>query len=975
MNSVLDSSEEKTNGTRLLRLVIDGGTYVLREYLQRCVLPPVTLQDVLNNHRGRLGHLKSVKKKITDFQWNQLFPSTGDPPDPQTFDITLLHLLLREVCGLTVPVPNGWHEIPIDTDTSDEANIVRIKLLRNKLCHGKSTNIPNVEFQDKWQTIVKSLVALGLKQEEVDRLKTEPIDHDTERRINEEVEKWKMDFEPRVDKLENDYLTVKGEISAIQASISEQSISEHTNCLPDKNDIFGRSKEVEQILSAIQTKKAAAVLVTGGPGFGKTAVAIEVGHELASNLNEDRIVLFCPLRSKATIGEVATSMILTCSTSHSQPPAHPQHWLRNWSKQQQKKVFLILDNADDVLESDDQAAFVSILGDMRTLSNCKLTFVITTRKVFYDPNLPMEPVRLCPLSPDHAEELLLSKVCNSDVKLELNKTDELVQLCGCVPLALCIVGSLLSDYPEDQLIKRLEEKPLDVLRQDESDTNSVEKAIDTSFNFLDKNEQKALVLLSVFPGSFRNDAAQAVIQAGGCQGDPIFILRSLKNRSLIETPASCRYQIHQFIQTFAKKKIDQAKHFPFLQLQGEKVACIHFFSCLVDIANRYWSKDKCKEAIQLFNIDRHNFEYFFQFLQSLRNEDPQVMETVEKLMKKISQTCIFLEMCVLPGVYMGYLNELCQLLTSRKQSVTKLVELLCLLGLENRKIGNQNEYKKLIDKAADLHSKHSEEFDNEKVSEAFFCNNYAKFLSEMKRCSEAEKQFVKSLKLCEQHMDSVQKGISLLYAGRNDNCQNKRELAEEKFNKSLHLFQENLGNHIMTALLLKEIADFHLFHGEKGLGSAADQQKSLKLYEQALERMESVGIKDQKECILPLTNLGLCYQLQVTTSSDNRGLTVLTYIYVDNVVVYCYPKYNYSLLKGKLNKCPPWSSTYFPISTPPFQGNMGCGVVESGICKFPSFVQLQRISVPSCVNRDLKQTMTVMATSTWLNKRSHRDIF
>ena len=645
----------------------------------------------------------------------------------------------------------------------------------------------------------------------------------------------------------------------IQASISGQATSDLSDCLTDEN-VIGRSKELKEITAAIGTESVAAVLVTGGPGIGKTAVVMEVHHKLVSNRKEERKVLFCSLRSKEAIDEVATSMILSCRANLSQPPEHWQCSLRNWSSDQKKKVCFILDNADHVLESDNRTAFVSILKEMITQSNFNITFVITSRNLYQlDPNLPMECVELTTLSHEHAQKLLLSKVLDPRVKLGLSKTDELVKLCGCVPLALCIIGSLLSDYFEDELIKGLEEKPLDVLREDERDENSVENAINTSFKFLRRQEQNALVLLSVFPGSFCNIAAQAVIKEIDCQGDHRSILRSLKNRSLIEIPAPYRYQIHQFIQTFAKKT-DEA-----LQLKGEKAACNHFISHLVDIATCYWSKDKCQEAIHSFNTNRHNFEYFFQFfIKGQEKKDSQLKETMENLVKKISQTCTFLEMCILPSDYLRHLEELDQLLMSYQQPVTKRVELLCLLGHEYRKIGNQDEYKKLIEKAADLHSEHSEEFDNEKVSEAFFCSNYARFLSDVKNCSKAEEQFIKSLEVCKQFkpMDFVQKGISLLYAGRNDNRQNKRDQAEEKFNASLKIFQENLGSHIMTALLLKEIADFHLFHGEKGLGSAPDRRKSIELYKQALEMMESVGIKEQKECILPITNLGVCYQFQ-----------------------------------------------------------------------------------------------------------------
>ena len=54
--------------------------------------------------------------------------------------------------------------MPAETDHSREAEIVRIKCLRNSLCHSISTSVPNSEFEDKWNTISHSLVALGLYQ-------------------------------------------------------------------------------------------------------------------------------------------------------------------------------------------------------------------------------------------------------------------------------------------------------------------------------------------------------------------------------------------------------------------------------------------------------------------------------------------------------------------------------------------------------------------------------------------------------------------------------------------------------------------------------------------------------------------------------------------------------------------------------------------------------------------------------------------
>ena len=152
------------------------------------------------------------------------------------------------------------------------------------MCHSVSTGITKVEFEDKWKVVSSALVALGLDQKDVDRLKTEPIDHDTERRLDEEVNKYKLEIEPRVESLEGDVLEMKGDISRIQGSLSAQNTSELANCLPDKvANVFGRSEKIQQVIQPIITKKVGIVVITGGPGFGKTTLAKQVGHELAAD--------------------------------------------------------------------------------------------------------------------------------------------------------------------------------------------------------------------------------------------------------------------------------------------------------------------------------------------------------------------------------------------------------------------------------------------------------------------------------------------------------------------------------------------------------------------------------------------------------------------------------------------------------------------------------------------------------------------
>ena len=169
--SPLASSVEKTNGAKLSRLLIDGGTTVLRKIFDGHH-PPANLIIDLNANFPILNNLLR-RRVLNGHQWDKLFPPGGVPPDSNTFDITLLFLLLTKICGLTPP-PSGWHTKPPSSDTSHEANLARVKFYRNVLYgHVTTTGVDTPTFSALWTEISGVLVSLGLDQAEVDRLKAE----------------------------------------------------------------------------------------------------------------------------------------------------------------------------------------------------------------------------------------------------------------------------------------------------------------------------------------------------------------------------------------------------------------------------------------------------------------------------------------------------------------------------------------------------------------------------------------------------------------------------------------------------------------------------------------------------------------------------------------------------------------------------------------------------------------------------------
>ena len=169
--SPLASSPEKTNGNKLNRLLIDGGTTVLRNIFDH-YHPPAILASDLNSNYSTLSNLLR-RRVLNGRQWDKLFPTGGGVPDSNTFDITLLFLLLTNICGLSPP-PSGWHTKPSSADNSLEANLARVKFFRNELYgHVTSTGVETTSFTTLWQEISTTLHSLGLDQAEIDRLKAE----------------------------------------------------------------------------------------------------------------------------------------------------------------------------------------------------------------------------------------------------------------------------------------------------------------------------------------------------------------------------------------------------------------------------------------------------------------------------------------------------------------------------------------------------------------------------------------------------------------------------------------------------------------------------------------------------------------------------------------------------------------------------------------------------------------------------------
>lgn len=188
-------TKETTNYARLCRLLVDVGTVVVRETFDRkhsgenlcTVLSRKKTQSALESLRAR-GILNPL-------QWDKLYPTVKSSVSSRDFDITLLMVLLRNICGLAPPA-TGWDALPPASDTTLQADLARIKHYRNTVYgHASQASVDGALFNRYWKDIQRVLLRLGGAgyQDAIDNLKKERLEPELEEYYKDLLKRWAMD--------------------------------------------------------------------------------------------------------------------------------------------------------------------------------------------------------------------------------------------------------------------------------------------------------------------------------------------------------------------------------------------------------------------------------------------------------------------------------------------------------------------------------------------------------------------------------------------------------------------------------------------------------------------------------------------------------------------------------------------------------------------------------------------------------------
>lgn len=401
------------------------------------------------------------------------------------------------------------------------------------------------------------------------------------------------------------------------------------SCVPDKIPNFvGRQDQCKEIQSHLADENTRIVNVWGPPGFGKTSVAISVAHQL----REKNIpVYFAPLRGMVSKEELVSKLLSIFAVDMRMPHVSSSHWLIHCLQQVQDRFVVILDNADDLLESEHAKQKQQVLRFIdEILTQCgHIKLLLTTRASldFLRHSLPINLVKTNALDDVSSTNLirsLLPGVSDSDCNCIMKE-------CGNVPLSMRLMCSIIRE--ENISVEELKDELRNSTIVEVLDSESLPEdcrlkiLINKSFQRLPVREKKAFVSLAVFPGWFNAKEATAVL---GVKSDVTTkkIIRTLERNSLIDSGESfTRFTMHSLFRSFVEEQRNKEEMVKVTFCSAQHVYHDYYISCFRN-ANEKFLTGLSYEAF--LTVGEHRESIFSSLNNGLRDDDlyPIVVEVL-----------------------------------------------------------------------------------------------------------------------------------------------------------------------------------------------------------------------------------------------------------------------------------------------------------------------------------------------------------
>ncbi len=373
----------------------------------------------------------------------------------------------------------------------------------------------------------------------------------------------------------------------------------------------GREVEIEEITNLITDQSTRLLNIWGSPGFGKTSTAIEVARNLLSLRSS---VYFFKLQGIKTIDEFLSKILSIFKSNLTDFSLRPIDKLVSILREISCPVFLVFDNLDDLLSTENSSANLRRLFEELLDSNININVIFTTRELLDNMRGQIEgfqDIRIRPLHPVSSVEFVRQLLPSFSEHVVAN----VAEICSHVPLAMKLVASLVENNTEDMANEILDELSLlqgDLLEQIDSPyEKSMKKLLEVLFEKLTLSDKHALISLTVFSSARINKDAAIKVVSGEMRLKVVRSLKILVEKSLIdEDPSGKYYSIHPLIYSFV---VNKAKESDFENvLNSSSIRFCGYYISLFEKLNDDFLAGKSIESLQLEDTMQHIRNVFQQ---------------------------------------------------------------------------------------------------------------------------------------------------------------------------------------------------------------------------------------------------------------------------------------------------------------------------------------------------------------------------
>lgn len=344
---------------------------------------------------------------------------------------------------------------------------------------------------------------------------------------------------------------IRGDVHIHQpASTPRRNPMPTPNQLPPPSPLTGRDADLQAMDAARDSR---VILLTGPSGVGKTALAVNWAHAVRAEFPDG--VLLADLRGHAADGPASVSEALgrflrALGIDTRQSPSDLAELTDLYrSIMIDKQMLVVLDDA------------VSTAQVAPLLPTCPASVaVITSRQRLGSlATRGARVIHLDRLDADAAFELLSRTIGGDRARADPHAAGKLVELCGRLPLAICIAGARLaarSRWPVSEMVEAMghERERLAALTME--DDMPVRSALDLSYGALPAEAARAYRLMGLFPGTHFDSAVTAAAIAVP-RADAKRLLGALTDANLLDDATGGQYRFHDLTRLHAREMADQ----------------------------------------------------------------------------------------------------------------------------------------------------------------------------------------------------------------------------------------------------------------------------------------------------------------------------------------------------------------------------------------------------------------------------------